>query len=285
MPTDLLDLLGPPGWCSGCWPHDGDVAGGAVADSCSDFRFGADDGAVGRSARPTMMMANSQALTWCACFARVGRGSERSAEFGSVTHTRLRAGGVLGGAMPTDLLDLLGPPGWCSGCWPHDGDVAGGAVADCFFVISGSGRTMEPVGRWDGATDGVDRSTMANSQHDDVGFARVGRCSKDQRNLAALLILAALTRARGLGGAMPTDLLDLLGPPGWCSGCWPHDGDVAGGAVADSFFVISGSGRTMELGRSARPTMMMSASPGRGGGDGTARPTGSIDQRWQILKH
>jgi hypothetical protein len=25
-------------------------------------------------------------------------------------------------------LDLLGPPGWCSGCWPHEGDVAGGAV-------------------------------------------------------------------------------------------------------------------------------------------------------------
>ena len=24
-------------------------------------------------------------------------------------------------------LDLLGPPGWCSGCRPHDGDVAGGA--------------------------------------------------------------------------------------------------------------------------------------------------------------
>jgi len=39
-------------------------------------------------------------------------------------------------------------------------------------------------------------------------------------------------RARvGLGGAMPTDLLDLLGPPGRCSGCWPHDGEVAGGAV------------------------------------------------------
>jgi hypothetical protein len=39
-----LDLLGPPGWCSGCWPHDGDVAAGG------DFvlailRFGADDGA------------------------------------------------------------------------------------------------------------------------------------------------------------------------------------------------------------------------------------------------
>jgi hypothetical protein len=39
-----LDLLGPPGWCSGWWPHDGDVAAGG------DFvlailRFGADDGA------------------------------------------------------------------------------------------------------------------------------------------------------------------------------------------------------------------------------------------------
>jgi hypothetical protein len=88
-------------------------------------------------------------------------------------------------------------------------------------------------------------------------------------------MLAAVSRAREAGGAMPTDLLDLLGPPGWCSGCWPHDGEVAGGAGADSFFVISGSGRTMELGRSARPTMMMSASPGRGGGGRTQRGTGS----------
>jgi hypothetical protein len=47
---------------------------------------------------------------------------------------------------------------------------------------------------------------------------------------------------------MPTDLPDLLGPPGWCSGCWPHDGEVAGGAVADSFFVIFRFGATMELG-------------------------------------
>jgi hypothetical protein len=38
-------------------------------------------------------------------------------------------------------------------------------------------------------------------------------------------------------------LLDLLGPPGRRSGCWPHDGEVAGGAVADSTLVISGSGR------------------------------------------
>jgi hypothetical protein len=25
--TNLLDLLGAPGRCSGCWPHDGEVAG------------------------------------------------------------------------------------------------------------------------------------------------------------------------------------------------------------------------------------------------------------------
>ena len=47
---------------------------------------------------------------------------------------------------------------------------------------------------------------------------------KDQRNLAELTIFAALTRAR-----------DLLGPPGRCSGLRPHDGEVAGGAVAISF--------------------------------------------------
>ena len=41
----------------------------------------------------------------------------------------------------------------------------------------------------------------------------------------------------GFGGAM---LLDRLGPPGRCSGCWPHDGEVAGGAVADLGLLISG---------------------------------------------
>ena len=35
------------------------------------------------------------------------------------------------------LLDRLGPPGRCSGCWPHDGEVAGGAVADLGLLISG----------------------------------------------------------------------------------------------------------------------------------------------------
>ena len=53
----------------------------------------------------------------------------------------------------------------------------------------------------------------------------------------ALLILVGLTRAR-----------DLLGPPGWCSGWWRHDGDVAGGIMpsipntnADMLMGIGGS--------------------------------------------
>ena len=52
--------------------------------------------------------------------------------------------------MPTDLLDfLVGPPGRCSGSWPHDGEVAGGAVADFLFVISGSGGRWSSGGRGD----------------------------------------------------------------------------------------------------------------------------------------
>ena len=97
------DLLGPPGRRSGCWPHDGEVAGGAIlflADCCSQIR--GDDGA--RAVRPMMTSAspvecsevpghrqrlpNSAVLTVgalaFACAARCGRCSERSAEFGSV---------------------------------------------------------------------------------------------------------------------------------------------------------------------------------------------------------
>ena len=62
--------------------------------------------------------------------------------------------------------------------------------------------------------------------------------------VTALTIPAVVTRAREVGRAMPTD---LLGPPGRCSGCWPHDGEVAGGAVADSTLVIFRFGATMEL--------------------------------------
>ena len=37
----LLDLLEPPGRCSGCWPHDGEVDGCAV----EEFWLRANDGA------------------------------------------------------------------------------------------------------------------------------------------------------------------------------------------------------------------------------------------------
>jgi hypothetical protein len=70
--------------------------------------------------------------------------------------------------------------------------------------------------------------TMDVLNSDSAGFAR------------HLLDYLAGVAKFGFGGAL---LLDLLGPPGRCSGCWPHDGEVAGGAVADSTLVISGSGR------------------------------------------
>jgi hypothetical protein len=48
---------------------------------------------------------------------------------------------------------------------------------------------------------------------------------------------------------------DLREPPGRCSGCWPHDGEVAGCAVEIFVLVIFRFGATMELGRSERPTL------------------------------
>src|ERR1019366_6521435 len=39
-------------------------------------------------------------------------------------------------------IGVLGPPGRCSGCWPHDGEVAGGAVADLGLLISGAALTL-----------------------------------------------------------------------------------------------------------------------------------------------
>ncbi len=45
--------------------------------------------------------------------------------------------------------------------------------------------------------------------------------------------------ARETSGAM---LLDLLDPPGQCSGCWPRDGEVDGCAVEISVLSESGWG-------------------------------------------
>ena len=36
--------------------------------------------------------------------------------------------------MPTEL-DLLEPSGRCNGCWPHDGEVDGGAVGRFFILV------------------------------------------------------------------------------------------------------------------------------------------------------
>jgi hypothetical protein len=64
-------------------------------------------------------------------------------------------------------------------------------------------------------------------------------------------------------------LLDLLDRPGRCSGSWwPHDGEVAGGAVADSTLVIFRFGATLELGRSGRAMMMMMMMTASASGDG-----------------
>ena len=63
--------------------------------------------------------------------------------------------------------------------------------------------------------------------------------------------------------------LDLLGPPGRCSGWWPHDGDVAAGG--DFVLAIVRFRVTMELGRSERPTLRPLSSYGVAGADGPAR--------------
>ena len=66
--------------------------------------------------------------------------------------------------------------------------------------------------------------------------------------------------------------LDLLGPPGRCSGCWPHDGDVAGGA-GFLFSDIPVRGRRWRSGdRSDRRC-------GRRGATGSTAPTALIESR------
>ena len=58
------------------------------------------------------------------------------------------------------LLDLLEPPGRCSGCWPHDGEVDGCAVEEF----------------WLRANDGA-RAFAANAD-DDVAAAAAGRAAR-----------------------------------------------------------------------------------------------------------
>jgi hypothetical protein len=62
-------------------------------------------------------------------------------------------------------LDLLGPPGWCSGCWPHDGDVAGGA--GFLFRLFGSGRAGARAVRAIAASYGVIANAGPITPHSD----------------------------------------------------------------------------------------------------------------------
>jgi hypothetical protein len=96
-----------------------------------------------------------------------------------------------------------------------------------------------------------------------------------------LVIFAAPTRAREAGrrdAARPARSAWSVQRPLAAR----FDGEVAGGAVADSFFVIFRFGATMELGRSGRSMMMMTSASASGGDGGVAgslsevqRPTGS----------
>jgi len=131
------------------------------------------------------------------------------------------------------LLDRIGPPG----CWPHDGEVAGGAVADLVLLISGPRVNLNyhpyaragadgqavvcPLLRGSSPPRGV-----APKQHRGLRRAFSPWVPKNlaRRNMAS-------------AGAM---LLDRLGPPGRGRGWRQHDGEVAGGAVADLGLLISG---------------------------------------------
>jgi hypothetical protein len=82
-------------------------------------------------------------------------------------------------------------------------------------------------------------------------------------------------------------LLDRLEPPGRCSGCWPHDGEVDGGAVEISVLVnlVGGDDGAQAVGANDDRPMLMSASPGRGGGGRAQRATGSSTTIAKFRRH
>ena len=186
--------------------------------------------------------------------------------------------------------------------WAADGEVDVAAVGDSFLRQC-----------WIGATTGA--RAVGPTDDDDVGFAWSGRrrasaarylrghrstpakfCSSDmgrlaslvlrclvgvqraarndQQNLAALSILVAFNaRARGERGDVDGFVFDRREPAG------RQMVRSTSRPSSISFYAVR-IGATMELGRSGRPTMTMSASPGRGGGVRAQRGTyGVIDQR------
>src|SRR5450631_3028279 len=97
---------------------------------------------------------------------------------------------VSAGAM---LLDRLGPPGRCSGCWPHDGEVAGGAVADLGLLISGPRVTHCPHPY---AREGADGQAVVCPLL--RGRSPTRGVAPKQHRAPALAIVLTLTRARAL---------------------------------------------------------------------------------------
>jgi hypothetical protein len=109
---------------------------------------------------------------------------------------------------------------------------------------------------------------------------------RDSMGMAPFTILVVVTRARARR-RQQTDPLDLVEPAGRCSGCWPHDGEVAGGAGEISVLVnlVGGDDGAQAVGANDDRPMLMSASPGRGGGGRAQRATGVIDNDRQIPQH
>jgi hypothetical protein len=78
-----------------------------------------------------------------------------------------------------------------------------------------------------------------------------------------------------------------IGAPGRCSGCWPHDGEVDGGAVEISVLVnlVGGDDGAQAVGANDDRPMLMSASPGRDGGGRAQRATGSSTTIAKFRRH
>ena len=118
-------------------------------------------------------------------------------------------------------------------------------------------------GDGDGATYGVSFATTRSQQlawglYVVLSLLKFRLVRSRSLSLGAWVPKNLARRSMAFGGAM---LLDLLGPPGRCSGCWPHDGAVAGGAVADFILVIFRFGAVAMV--TARPTGSASPRPDR----------------------
>ena len=229
---------------------------------------------------------------------RCGRcGSERSAEFGSVYHSRCPHARARDGA---DSSALGGRP-TCTG--RLGGAAAAGRRRHFFFAelllaASAADAGARAIGAdadvgfaWSGRRRWCRRRSSAASYRvidDDRKFrstdsggalarslsAAAGAARKDQRNLAAFTIRAALTRARETAPIPARSDADRPAPAGSAALRLLADVDIS--FSRNCCWQLRR--RTLELGRPA--PMLTSASPGRGGGDGAGagraqRATGS----------